>query len=239
MTVETFHCPFCDGHSTLNEDSRLAFRKNIALINVDGPIEFIVDVKVCNNSKCRKLSLSASTLNLVQTSDGRFVTDMKHPNFRQWNLIPTSRQKVLPNYIPEFLVRDYVEACAIVDLSPKASATLARRCLQGMIRDFHGINKGRLIDEINALKGVVDDAVWEAINGLKSIGNIGAHPEKDVNLIIDIEPEEASELILLIENLFEEWYINRQKRKDNFNKVKTISDQKAQQKKPQGSPQSQ
>ena len=34
--------------------------------------------------------------------------------------------------IPQ-LMDDYEEACAIVNLSPKASATLSRRCLQGMI----------------------------------------------------------------------------------------------------------
>lgn len=54
---------------------------------------------------------------------------------------PLSRAKHYPNYIPENILNDYKEACAIVDLSPKASATLARRCLQGMIRDFFGIHK--------------------------------------------------------------------------------------------------
>jgi hypothetical protein len=47
----------------------------------------------------------------------------------------------LPDYIPEQIKDDYYEACSILNLSPKASATLARRCLQGMIRDFWGITK--------------------------------------------------------------------------------------------------
>ena len=49
----------------------------------------------------------------------------------------------LPDYIPEAIRKDYMEACAIIDSSPKASATLSRRCLQGMIRDFWGVQAGR------------------------------------------------------------------------------------------------
>ena len=33
--------------------------------------------------------------------------------------------------------------------------------------------------------------------------------EKDINLIIDIEPDEAQKLIKLIELLIEQWYIER------------------------------
>ena len=37
---------------------------------------------------------------------------------------------VLPDYIPEAIRTDYLEACSILDKSPRAAATLARRCLQ-------------------------------------------------------------------------------------------------------------
>jgi hypothetical protein len=44
----------------------------------------------------------------------------------------------------------------IRDLCPKASATLARRCIQGMIRDFCKINRRTLDLEIQALRIDVD-----------------------------------------------------------------------------------
>ncbi|MEI8253036.1 MAG: hypothetical protein WCG25_04765 [bacterium] len=47
-----------------------------------------------------------------------------------WQLLPVSEAKVLPDYIPDPIKQDYYEACRIRDLSPKASATLSRRCLQ-------------------------------------------------------------------------------------------------------------
>jgi hypothetical protein len=39
--------------------------------------------------------------------------------------------------------------------------------------------KGRLIDEIEAWKGLTDPLTWEAIDALREIGNSGAHMEKD------------------------------------------------------------
>ncbi len=111
--------------------------------------------------------------------------------------------KDFSEYVPEAIRQDYEEACLIRSLSPKASATLSRRCLQGMIRDFHGVKrKHNLKQEIEAIKDKVDLKVWEAIDGVRAIGNIGAHMEQDVNLIIDVEPEEAQKLIKLNELLF-------------------------------------
>jgi hypothetical protein len=77
-----------------------------------------------------------------------------------------------------------------------------------MIRDFCSIAMSRLIDELdelsrrvtagNAPAGVTPEAV-DAIDHVRSIGNIGAHMEKDVNVIVDIDPGEAQVLIELIE----------------------------------------
>jgi len=140
--------------------------------------------------------------------------------------------KEFPEYIPAAIRQDYEEACKILTLSPTASATLSRRCLQGMIRDFHGETKDRLIDEINAIEDKVDPLTWEAIDALRQIanigahGNIGAHMEKDVNLIIDVEPNEAQALIGLNEMLFKEWYIHRKERQKNLQTIIDIGKNK-------------
>lgn len=122
---------------------------------------------------------------------------------------PISLAKIYPDYIPKAIREDYEEAHAILNLSPKASATLSRRCLQGMIRDFWKISKGRLVDEIEALKELVDPSTKSVLDALRKLGNIGAHPEKDVNLIVDIEPNEALKLLKFIELLMQKWYIER------------------------------
>jgi hypothetical protein len=50
--------------------------------------------------------------------------------------------------------------------------------------------------------------------------------EADVNLIIEIEPEEAQVLIELIETLFDEWYVSRHKRQQKFANLKVLADSK-------------
>ncbi|WP_346732688.1 DUF4145 domain-containing protein [Bradyrhizobium sp. 186] len=167
---------------------------------------------------------------------------------KRWNLMPASAAKPQPACVPEPLRVDYAEACAIRDLSPKASATIIRRCLQGMIRDFCGIKKGRLIDEIKELRkrvdegdaprGVQHDSV-DAIDHVRGIGNIGAHMEKDINTIIDVDPDEAQRLIELTEMLFEEWYEARHRREQRLKQIGAIAAEKALAKTPptEGEPQ--
>lgn len=120
---------------------------------------------------------------------------------------PSASAMFLPDYIPVAIRQDYLEAISIADLSPKASATLARRCLQGMIHDFWGIKRNNLNAEITTLKEHIPRRQWEAIDAVRKIGNIGAHMEKDVELIIDVDPDEVKKLLMVIEVLFKNWYI--------------------------------
>ena len=147
---------------------------------------------------------------------------------------PRSSSKPQPEYIPYALREDYEEACAIRDLSPKAAATLVRRCLQGMIRNFCGINDEKTLNnEIKALKALVDsghapsgvtEESVEAIDQVRGIGNIGAHMEKDIDLIVDVDPNEAQVLIELVEMLFEEWYVSRHQRQERLGRIKNIAE---------------
>lgn len=88
-----------------------------------------------------------------------------------------------------------------------------------MIRDFWGIEKKNLYDEISALKNQIPADLWSSIDALRQLGNIGAHMEKDTNIIVDIDPNEANSLIQLIELLMKEWYINREERKKLFSNI--------------------
>src|SRR3954447_26577331 len=92
--------------------------------------------------------------------------------------------------------RRLYEACRIRDLSPKACATLARRCIQGMIRDFCKVSMKtlnaeiielrRLLAENAAPQGVTAESI-DGIDHVRSVVNIGAHMESDVNLIVAID----------------------------------------------------
>ncbi len=205
-------CPYCNQVATIQDDNRSSDTHRFDNGNKHGGLGLYSFVVVCPNSKCKEFTIVAR---LYKTSGTSLVGNA----LLSWKLKPQSSAKPFPDYIPKAILQDYEEACLIQDLSPKASATLSRRCLQGMIRDFWKISLKRLIDEINALEGKVDSATWEAIDAVRSIGNIGAHMEKDINIIIDVEPEEASMLIGLIEVLLEEWYVRKHEREQHMQKV--------------------
>jgi Domain of unknown function (DUF4145) len=169
---------------------------------------------VCANEACRQLTLTA-TLGVAREGQPKFPHTIQ-----TWTLLPPSSAKPQPDFIPKQIRDDYYEACAIRDLSPKASSTITRRCLQGMIRDFCGISKSRLIDEINELRKRVDEGrapphvqpdTVNAIDDVRKIGNIGAHMEADINVIVDADSNEAQILIELVELLFVEWYVGRRR----------------------------
>jgi hypothetical protein len=158
------------------------------------------------------------------------MEEVKKEAIRHFQLMPPSAARIYPDYVPVSIRRDYSEAFLVVDKSPKASAALARRCLQGIIRDFWDIKPGRLIDEIKEIKDRIDPLTWQAIDTVSSIGNIGAHMEQDVNLIIDIEDHEPEALIRLIETLIQDWYINREERKKMLDGITQVADDKKNQK---------
>ncbi|WP_075877998.1 DUF4145 domain-containing protein [Merdibacter massiliensis] len=144
---------------------------------------------------------------------------------------PISLAQQFPEYVPKAIRNDYEEAYAILNLSPKSSATLARRCLQGMIHDFWDIHEKNLNAEITSLRDKVSPTLWRVLDGIRSIGNIGAHMEHDIDKIIDIEPDEAVKLIKLIEFLIKEWYINRYEQEQLFSDIIGIAETKASERK--------
>jgi len=138
----------------------------------------------------------------------------------------------IPSYVPDGIRSDIIEACKIRILSPKASATLIRRALQGMIRDYWKIVDKTLNKEIEGIKDKIDPMTWDAIDSVRKLGNIGAHMEKDVDVIIDIEPDEAEILIQLSLDLIHDWYViryNRELRKSAI--IKMATDKKGQKEK--------
>lgn len=214
-----FECPFCSQIMSINSSTESVYR-----INAYGVFDIIKDhtapyaefvILSCPNNDCKKETVFICGKNGF----------MENHSYR---VHPRAIYNHYPDYVPLAVRLDYEEAKTIQSDSPKAAATLARRCMQGMIRDFRKIKKGRLIDEIKELQKNVPVSQWKAIDAVRNIGNIGAHMEKDVNQIIDVEPEEAEALLSLIELLIEKWYINRHDEEELFKKI-TESGQKKKQ----------
>ncbi|MGA2468917.1 MAG: hypothetical protein ABSH06_31845 [Thermodesulfobacteriota bacterium] len=126
-------CPYCNRNCTIGDADirQISSYENIS--KEYGHYYSILTIIVCPNPKCRQqeISLNVFEYHNISRELGKKVYS--------WHLKPESEAKPFPDYITEQLRNDYEEACLIKNKSPKASATLSRRCLQGMIRDFWGI----------------------------------------------------------------------------------------------------
>ncbi len=217
-------CPFCNHAATITESD---IRKNYTNLNIENKYGFVqgnLIFIVCPNTECKEFSMYIDLYEMKYFQGSLF----REKHVKSWCLMPESQARVLPDYIPEPIKEDYSEACLIKDLSPKASATLSRRCLQGMIRDFWKVSKSRLVDEIETIKDKVDPLTWDAIDAVRKVGNIGAHMEKDINVVVDVEPEEAGMLIELMETLINDWYINRFERQQRLQSIVKMKEDKEQ-----------
>jgi len=239
MSLSGWLCPYCNRVATItsvdvSESEHIFYsplhQKNLMLKTV---------VVRCPNSECQEYTITATLHKTIRVDSQRnsqmSVVLSRHAPYENpilsWNMKPQSQAKQFPRYVPEPIIADYEEVCLIQNLSPKASAALARRCLQGMIRDFWKVNERNLFEEINAIEGKVDPQTWEAIQAVRSVGNIGAHMEKDINLIIDVDPNEANALIRLVEILIKDWYIAKHERENALASVIGIGNQKSKERK--------
>ncbi|PHQ30180.1 DUF4145 domain-containing protein [Leeuwenhoekiella nanhaiensis] len=224
MKPFSWTCPHCNSPTTINNHDFHSTKSTLDISNTNGYRSLEVVWIVCPSQRCKKISLYIDIYEAVKSSlhsgydRGSFI--------KTWTLLPDTNAKVFPEYIPLAIRNDYEEAHAILELSPKASATLSRRCIEGMIRDFWNVKENSLYKSINAIENRVDPLTWKAIDSVRKVGNIGAHMEKDINLIIDVEPNEAKLLIGLIELLLEEWYIHRHEREQKLNSIIAIADDK-------------
>jgi hypothetical protein len=230
----SWNCPYCRHDAVIRKEELTDFFEVLTPQAWDGTFVFTGRYIVCPNPQCRRYSLSVELLG-VTSEDFRglilsrvYATTQRPTGWvvKRWRLVPSSNAKVFPPFVPRPITADYEEACLIRELSPKAAATLARRALQGMIRDYWKISRPNLKQEIEAIKDNVDELTWKAIEGVRQIGNIGAHMEADVNVIVDVDPIEAEKLLWLIEFLVDEWYVRREERTRRLAEIASIATSK-------------
>lgn len=120
------------------------------------------------------------------------------------------------------IANDYKEACLVEQYSKKASAALARRCLQNTLHD-QGVKKKDLNEEIDEAMTKLPSHLSEAIDAIRTIGNFAAHPIKYQNTgeIVDVEKGEAEWSLDVLEQLFDFYYVAPDKlkvKRDKLNK---------------------
>ena len=175
---------------------------------------------LCPNPECEEETIYMSTSQRhIEGTDVYFT-----PQYAEM-LYPHGVYYHYPDFVPEPIRKDYEEAATISQLSPKASAALIRRALQGMIKaKWPDLKDKNLFNQINALDEKVPAHQKKALHGIRKIGNVGAHM-KDPGAIADqdspITVDDADNLIKLLEYLIKTWYVDEA---DAMALMKGISD---------------
>lgn len=183
-------CPKCGvAYARRNQDYRLVWN--------GGATEWI-----CRTDRCPE----------CQT----LIVELAHENDMQWRMVQpqgTTRGPIAVQ-VPISISSDYIEACNVLPISPKASAALARRCLQNILNS-HGYAGRDLAKQIDLVLGETDaskalgSALRDTIDAIRNFGNFSAHPiDNQTTLqIIDVEPEEAEWCLQILEEMFDHFYV--------------------------------
>lgn len=218
---ETWKCRRCKCHSELQAKHRTV--ETLRFLNPT-PHSLKVTWTVCPNLDCKEVALVVKLYTNGVKEPGTELAKEQQISF--WKLLPERKGETLPNYIPHPLAKDYEEARAIRGLSPNASAMLARRCLHGIVRDFWKTKPARLVDEIEEIKDKVEPAVWESIDAIRKMGNIGAHLAERLGEQVNITGQEAEAILDLVELLFEECYTAREEGRNRIQRLKLVAEKK-------------
>jgi Domain of unknown function (DUF4145) len=216
-----YMCPHCNQRSELVEGN-VSTNTQTASLNLWGLEDrianerksFFIETRLYTCAHCGRSSIFLIVRTNYREPKGIYITSdnptmIWRRHVETFQVFPPAKPLVRewPDTVPRIVNQDYTEAYLIKDISPRASATLARRCLQGMIRDKFKVSLNTLNNEIQKVKKIVDRVTGDALDAIRQIGNIGAHPEEDINLVIEITKDDAALLLEFVERLIEDWYI--------------------------------
>jgi hypothetical protein len=124
--------------------------------------------------------------------------------------------------IPERYRKPTDAARAILSISPEASAALTRRTLQELLIEKGSVTKRDLFDQITEVIPSLPLDLRKEIDGVRAIGNFGAHPLKSTSTgdFMDVEEGEADWIISTLVDLLDFYFVQpaqRQRRIDAAN----------------------
>jgi hypothetical protein len=219
VTILNWECPHCGTFTTINVGDDTSAWATLNDRSTHGPAQLHVASVSCPNPKCKQMTIDLKVYSTQQRPNGTTIPKDRLHAHRLW---PEGKVMPLPNAVPEAIRKTYREAVLVKPVSGTASAALSRRCLQGIVRDFFEIpqsKRGELGAELSFVKDRINSQVWDDIQAVRAVGDIGAHMDKNVDYIVDVDPKEADLLVGLIEELFKVWYMERERRSEQSKKL--------------------
>lgn len=131
-----------------------------------------------------------------------------------WYACPRTSTRQVDPLVPETFHRDYREAAAILDLSPRMSAVLARKIVGDLLAEYAQQEQRRITQQ---MQGFVSDtnhprSVRENLHHLREIADFGAHTQKNErDEIVEATREEAEWTLGVVDRLFDYFIVTPQK----------------------------
>ncbi len=182
-------------------------KKNVTSIGYDKDGSWAIETSDC--SACERMFVELICANSVRNTQWGIEIDEE---LSRKTVYPSIVGRAEPSeVVPNKYREDYIEACQIVNISPKASAALSRRCLQAILRDHASVKKGSLEKEIQQVldSNQLPSYISQAIDAIRNIGNFAAHPLKCTSTgeIVEVEVGEAEWNLEVLESLFDFYFV--------------------------------
>jgi len=207
--LATGKCPNCTTHVRFEGVSAKfaggPWQQMIAQLEIEAPSQGVNPIEAITLSTAACPDCGALILT-VEARESGFGASELGVEYVTW---PLRAARPVPPEVPEHVRGDYSEAALVLNLSPKASAALSRRCLQAVLREAGGANQHDLSKQIDAVFPILPTYIGESVDAIRNIGNFAAHPLKDTasNQILDVEPGEAEWNLEVLEMLFDFYYV--------------------------------
>jgi rubredoxin len=237
MKIEDIHkCPYC-GYMYRAALGQNTYSNIFAAPG--GSVAVHSMIHVCPHVACGKTEVTVEAGSPPASSSGkgadrqRVCGDLGNAFFsaRLLPLEACGKPEFKTAEVPEAVFHDYDQACRLLKTSPCASATYARRCLQGMVRKKFKLKPGKFQNEIKTLasmNGTIRQEVIDALENVRKIGKFRAMPEDDVKVLVDVNYGEARQTIEVIEALLFDWFLAPAEREKRAEALKAIIEGKKQ-----------
>jgi Domain of unknown function (DUF4145) len=164
-----------------------------------GLVGIELDWMRCANKACEELVIR------VKQTVRRFGDPPPPEEVSGWFACPRFARRPIDPLVPERYQRDYEDAAAILDISPRMSAVLSRRILADLLEEYAGQDQFSLASRIdNFMKDTQHPfELRKNLHYLREIADFSAHTQtNDQAEMIDVSQEEAEWTLEIVDRLF-------------------------------------
>jgi Domain of unknown function (DUF4145) len=214
-------CPTC-GENTPDAWERLKVKSGshpipaVTELDVPGPDEslgrerripdawVVIDWMVCANWKCGELVMrmhETRPLSKEANEAGEIDTETL-----SWTIRPRFGTRSLPPEVQDPYRTDYLEAVAVLAVSPRLSAVLSRSILADLLLGYRGYDEFGLAARIDRFRADEShpSALRESIHHFREIADFGAHTMKnDQDQVIPVAHDDAEWMLDFLDRLFD------------------------------------